>query len=1151
MRLSIIFICLFFFSVFFTVQTNAGKTDWYSENRLLAKSDTIYPIQNIAEYEIKKGNVPKVEFKLNDPCAPENQDKRGLPWEANVNETIELPDGINPAIPDVLPDYAELSKFSYNAAVSVAFEGMRLIYGHMPQEEYQKFEAIWQPLFDFPSQDIINYLNKLNPLIAEFLGAREAYMHRLSAMQIIYLDAALAVEDDDREAWDQVMSEGTVQANMMAALENSMKMLASKISDLGNPPNPMEAKCEAAKRYKRMFPEKGKGTIGECWSGFKKSNVQNTSLDVLYEPLFRHVAKVNGKFQIIEFIEDGHIENIESDEELLSHIRVKQVNEIYSPTAGMEEADGTFAKFTYPMIKRFPNTGYMKMMMLMEQSDVGKDHENYEEMQYFSNTCKRYLSRMGMAGFFYKHAMLWSYFNKWDNHELDQNGLISEEALADLEDDIRTELLEYQEAEKLKGKARRARKKEIEQKYDVTTQQESDGGISEKDSIALAEKSRQESVASYRENIESIDSQIDRERSIIDDLRGRIYKTNSPAEIKSLNRQIDDCQNRIMGYESTRTSYQDNIKYLETGDNTRTRQVFDDYARSKFIKDMKVEASEKDHTMRIYEGTFRQLKLLSFAKRQKVREYILKALDPETLASGDIEKALKVRNTINEMILGEAGQEHAQAQLEIAYSEENEFIAKSVIAVAGAATIGLGTAGLTSAYGAEATATIYGGKALGAVYGGVTGMIYGGPEEAVKQSLNFWGPYTGAAVSFYDGYQTAAKNPQLSTKDRFYEGSKQVLLETLVNGAIHLGAKGITKVALVTSGPNSRLFKPIAKTASQRSKEVLATIRNVQNSEHAKDAMKAFDNMNVELKKLKLNPKTNASKITKLQGELSQLSASMNADYDAKWLFKYKANPTSRMNFDKMVQRNYKKMTPPMIKRLEAQGYNMSDIEFKQYRNASSGGTSSMDLDLGPVSKSTGKEPARILKNGKAVDIEVFMNDAQKSMNAEYFNLFGINAKMSDMNLVTSKHEEAYATLKLLDKDVDFNNLTAEEVASVGKVIEVKMKNIENNKIMSSVNKLQAKCRESYKEVDNMLLKKLSADLKTQTPGTFEYKQTQEKINYWTDMNNRFKRIGTEEVDPMKIMQAEKEIYMETGGKTINDVINDLMINFGHNPLTK
>lgn len=1100
---------------------------------------------------IDKGEIPSIDFNISDPCAKKNQNEQGLPWDNATDDPIELPTGIDFQFPAPSLDYEKLSNFSYNAAVSLAFEGMRLLYGKMSKEDYQRFEELWQPLFDFPSREIVVYLNKLNPLLAEFLGLREAYFHRISSLQVIYFDAAVAIEEDDREAWEQIMSEGSLQSNTIVGLEIAMKKIASKIQDLGNPPNPLEAKCEAAKRYKRMFPEKQKPTIGETWSGYRKSSVQNPDLDELYEPVFRHVAFAKGKYQIIEFGEDGHIENIQSDLELLEHIEVEQVYESYSEKSGMEEAEGKHSKFTYPMIKRYPNTSFMRLMMLSEQSDVGEDHENYVEMQYFSNTCKRYLSRMAAAGFFYKHAILWSYYNKWDDYDLDQNGLISGEALSDFEDDIRQEMTEYLEAEKLKRKERRALKKELDEKYAVTASTEDQGEISRKDSAAIAEQSRQESIASYRENIQSLDDQIQRERSIINDLSRRISRAKSPSERESLNDQIKDCHKRIMGYSSTRTSFKDNIKYLETGDNRRTRQMFDDYARHKFIKDTKVKAAERDATSRIFEGTFRQIKILPPSLRYKARDYILTALDPETVASGDLQKALKVRNTLNEMILGDAGQDYAAAQLKIIDSEENEFWAKSTIAVAGSAFIGLGSAELAGIYGAEAAATVYGAKALGAVYGGATGYISGGPEEAIKQSLNFWSPWTGAGVSFYDGYQTAAKNPHLSEGDRLWEASKTVGIELMINQGIHLGAKGISKLAMITRGPNSRLFKPIAKTSAQRSKDIAKAIRFTKDRADAKDAIKAFDDMNSELSKLQLNPKVNASKIEKLKGELSQLSASMNADYYAKWQFKYKANPSSRINFDKMVQSNYKKMTPMMVKRLQSKGYNMDDIDFRQFRNASSGGTSSMDLDLGPVSKTTGKEPSLILKNGKKVDIEVFMNDAQSAMNTEYKKLFKISAPMSDMNLVTSKHEEAYATLKLLDKDVDFNTLSAEEVASVGKVIEVKMKAIKNNKVMTNTAKLQAKCRESYKEVDNMLLKKLDAELKTHAPSSFEHKQAKERIKYWSDMNARFKRIGTEEVDPMEILEIEKEVYIETGGKSVNDVINDLMINFGHNPLSK
>jgi hypothetical protein len=201
-----------------------------------------------------------------------------------------------------------------------------------------------------------------------------------------------------------------------------------------------------------------------------------------------------------------------------------------------------------------------------------------------------------------------------------------------------------------------------------------------------------------------------------------------------------------------------------------------------------------------------------------------------------------------------------------------------------------------------------------------------------------------------------------------------------------------------------------------------------------------------------------------------------------------------------------------------------------------------MDLDLGPVNTFTGKEPAFVYKSdGSRVDIKTFMNDAQGSMNETYRKMFGISAPMSDMNLVTSAHKEAFSTTKLLDKNVDFTSLSAEEIGSVGKVLKVKIEGIEGNKMLTNTTKLQAKCREASKEIDNMLLKKLDSDISKASPGTFKQKDLIKQKEYWTDMNKRIKEIGTKETDPIRISKINQEISLETGGTDVAGVMNDLI----------
>lgn len=1121
----------------------------------IAKTDTsaafLRHLNSLPAIEVQKGRIPEVKFSSTDPCAPQNKVSEGTPWETTTGKTSsQLPSGIEAVIPPPIPDLEKLSDFNYHAAVSVAFEGMRLIYGAMPDEEARKFEAVWAPLFDFPTQEIIDYLNRLNPLISQFLAVREVYVSNLQAVTMVLLDAGYAVELDDQNAWEKAMNEAGFHGSAFSLLEKAMTVLAGKIEALGNPPNPADAKCAAAENYKRMLPKmEKKGDLGECWAGYSQSPVQAEGLELLYEPLFRHLlkVKVNNKeiYQIIE-LSDVETENLESDEEWLTKIRVHQVDEVVTDDdKSMETHHGDFSLVTYPRIPEFKQTSYMRMMMLSAMAAPGNEEdENYEERKAFTNTCNRYLARKQTAGFFFKRALLWAYGNKWANYPAGPGGKIPDEALDDFLAEMKAEMKEYLEAERLKGKVKKQKIAELDEKYKAPGEG-STTHTALQDSLAAEKLAREESIASRREIIESINSQILREQSIRDRLSTDLFNAKEDAARKSLMAQIKDIDMRIMGLQSTRQNEEDAVTTLQTGELVHTRQPFDDYARNKFIFDTHVHVAKVNATRQIADRIQRQINLLPEEQRDKARELANKFLDTRAVVSGDYENALKLRNAFNTQIEGNADFDYQMAKVAESEADENEFIAQTTIMVAGTAFMGVGSAGLAQVYGAEAAATIYGTQALGALFGGATGMISGGPYEGLKQAAMFWSPNGAALATFTDAYIQAGKVKGATTKSQIFEGLKQAGTGYAIGLGMQWGVKKFTNATLQLFGKDSRLFKPVFDVNAQI-RSTADKMRTKQNYLAASDAIGSLKNMKNELQTLRSASVRNTARIQELEKEISHHVAALNGDYYAKWQFKYKQDPEITAFFDRYVQRNYRNMTPDMVKSLQNKGYVMDHIEFKQFRNPTSAGSASMDLDLGPVDRLTGKEPSWVLKNdGTRVDIKTFMNDAQTSMNETYRKMFGISAPLSDMNLVTSAHQEAFSTTKLLDKNVDFTTLATDDVASIGKVLKVKVEGIEGNKLLTQTTKLQAKCREASKEIDNMLMKKLDADLKMAAPGSLDHKQIQAQKAYWTNMNQKIKQIGTQESDPVTISRINREISLETGGKDASQVISDLMKAFG------
>ncbi len=329
-----------------------------------------------------------------------------------------------------------------------------------------------------------------------------------------------------------------------------------------------------------------------------------------------------------------------------------------------------------------------------------------------------------------------------------------------------------------------------------------------------------------------------------------------------------------------------------------------------------------------------------------------------------------------------------------------------------------------------------------------------------------------------------------------WEGAQQAGSAWLMGKAFEFGTNFIVKESLKYFGSESRLFKPIINTPAQRAKQVLEYIRTQQKLLNAQDEINTFKQFESQLSILKRDPVANASKIFNREKELNQLAAGMNMSYFTKWNLKYKADPLTRSKFDRRIQQNYSEMMPGMKNRLEQQGYDMDGIDFVQFRNANSGGTSSVDLDLVPVRSGTKAEPALTIdrkkmvrkKDGSLVSLEQFTDDAQNAMNLKYRQKTGLSAPASDMNLVTSIHMEAFATPKLLEKGVDFSTFTPDEIASVVKVLEVKMAGIDKNKMLNNTAKMQDKCREASKEVENMLIPKLKSDLNQAPKGSIKEK---------------------------------------------------------------
>ena len=164
-----------------------------------------------------------------------------------------------------------LSHTQYQGVVSTAMEATRLAMGLVTPQVEESFQKAWAPLFDFPSRRVVAYLDKLNPLLVEFLGLREAIGVSLANFEYLRFEAEMAANwGADGDADSYIHQIGA----MLPALKQQqarLKKVAQAVKSLGDPPNPQEDKCRARRNFKDALdalkpPGQGAWVLSKTWT---------------------------------------------------------------------------------------------------------------------------------------------------------------------------------------------------------------------------------------------------------------------------------------------------------------------------------------------------------------------------------------------------------------------------------------------------------------------------------------------------------------------------------------------------------------------------------------------------------------------------------------------------------------------------------------------------------------------------------------------------------------------------------------------------------------------------------------------------------------------------------------------------------------------
>jgi hypothetical protein len=1125
--------------------------------------------------------LPDLDYPMNDPCA-------ALPVKTEPNPRGVQGSSAGRSGVTLAPsrELCDLAEGQYNGMISMAQEGMRLVYGRMSPEEEAHFQKTWAAMHDFPSESCLAYLERLLPLLGQFLSGREAYLRMVASFQTLQFELALAVAAESQEGYEAVMESAVALSEEMTSIHGGLETTLAEIEALGPPPDPRREKCQAAQAYRKRLPQKERmplrGLEGE-WVGYldhldeehpsprqplqwvfkyhlDKNPFLEEPMESLWGASFAYIGAANATLlhwnqEMVDHL-DGDTIAYEYESEGKSYrLFLQRVDGSLPdpfPQADQAEVDRLIAldqslrdqfysKNKIQWFKETPSSGSSGDEVVRDVAQPSEDGEAPVVEDSGPKTEQR-------GGVTYYHDT-----NAFYAKELDLGLKLTE--LTRLKDNLTQYLqrrhLFHQVAQQWLEEPPEEiydADKRVKQFNQLMAIREGEWVAKQQEEARLAqgapvevdlEQQRQDAQAAELER-QGIKESIDFHVSMVALLKRQLAREQQELQQEQDPQRRKELAFRIIQIQSNIQAEQDLADSYKTGQLVHRRSAFDEYAHQKFVHSIKERVARIDAVRRMKRSIERQIALLPEDQRGDLREITQRILDPQTQAIGDVAKARRLVVAVNHRVQGYWENEGAMQESRIAELDEQEFYLQTAMMTAGGLSVGLGSAAMAASYGETAALAVWAPQWLGGIYGGITGYIVGGPEEALKQSIGGTSPYAALCVQFVDSWLKEGKNANATWKTQLWKATQDAGLAFLTNKAVEFSANFVVKSGLHFFGPDSVLFKPLVGKASQSAGQLMDAARTQQAVDDAMQFMNVFKEKQLALAKLRTQLPAGSPQLTALDKELSRMAASINSSYHGKWLMKYKAHPSVRKMFNSKVQQHYDEMMPEMMTLLAQKGYDVDGLSFKPIRNASSAGTSSMDLDLALVER----PGLQLRKNGQAVSLHEFQRDAQQAMNVAYHQKTGYSAVRSEMNFTTSVHDEAFSNLKLLKGKVKFSEIDAKDIASVGKVIEVKVGKIEGDPVLTNVAKMQSKCRESSKEIENMLIKRLEQQLAEAPAGSPSHQQTQADLRYWQDMLKRFKEMGSQETNPYRLMELERTIRMETGGKGSQEVIQDLIQSF-------
>jgi hypothetical protein len=1081
----------------------------------------------------------------------------------NINAMADIP----PSKPIPFLDIVTISKTEWDGAVSAAMEGMRLVYGPMTDAENKQFEKSWAPLRQTPFKEAVDYLNKFNPLLGEFLTYRSAITQTSTLLEQAAQNAGYAAENDDPELSFAYIDLASKYQTLLISRQKRLQQITNELIALGNPPDGAQMMAEQQRRYKQEKDYlkslvKSDFSPEGCWAGYRyESNNSSLGTGDIHRPVFSFIYKVKSSkgetYCSIELREGAmsegntplHMSSTSYDK--LIRENLKNENWVQKMGSGQnEKAFNYLTKFEYPNVPDFKETSPDRYQLLIQQYEKNKPGS--------SKMFRSMLTDISNANSFYVTALKWTKENKWQQFDHSKAGFVPEQVMVALYNDMMGKSGEM--AQSKTSTVKTAINKEEGQVTDKSNSGENNLHIIDDKNQEDRRKIDAEAIAFHSNNLSIIQKNMMRDQE-------ELAKEKDPQRRK-------DYQMRILGAQANIQAEKDRIATIQTGVIVFNRSPWDDYAKSNFIQNIAANQQKMENISRGIRKAYEMADRLPVEEARKTRAIINEKYNGKIMADLDEKAARAIIEEANSV-----GKKYYQGKIDAAKADKKLADEESEWADACLQTAEIVK---TTADYTMMGLSMFGGKYVNTAYQGITGYIEGGPKEAFLRVSGSYNTITGVAVDGFRGFESAV-NQGGDFTDGISGAGWEIAKGLITDKAMSYGAgkisgsfnrpngnlpnvDGPTRTGQATAGTANKPAagqKNAPRTGEPDFNRPLTPQEIAAHREQIADGRNKVNSYKKTYEKLENARKSGASvsEIKKIIIELDDRSAKIHSSPQAKMMMKTMQKQPKNLDMIKRYSNSMDRVHQRVEKRYQAEmqknGWSPEELtpirnrpdpaDLQRAREMQARGetvqpeallgskTVNMDYDAGrkPKLDANGK-PLPPMKNGEPVPVEAWHADAQAAWEKAYLAETGQSPTKSWENITHGKLGDAYADLNVLQKN-GILHANKEWAGQTADVSYYKAEHLRGSPEFQRAEKYVEIARGTSKDCRTKMLPLF--DQKKPKAGTPSFEAWQKHKTYWEKVNGVLDDMGSGKKDPMT---ADREIRRISGGKSVLEVTFDM-----------